>query len=54
MSTADTEFLRLLKKDVDYFERAIERFEELVASERTDSRSMEIAGYGAAELCHGA
>ena len=30
MSTADTEFLRLLKNDVDYFERAIERFEELV------------------------
>jgi hypothetical protein len=30
MSTADTEFLRLLKKDVDYFERAIERFEDLV------------------------
>src|SRR6267143_4615947 len=30
MSTADTEFLRLLKKDVDYFERAVERFEELV------------------------
>jgi len=30
MSTVDTEFLRLLKKDVDYFERAIERFEELV------------------------
>lgn len=30
MSTADTEFVRLLKNDVDYFERAIERFEELV------------------------
>ena len=30
MSAADTEFLRLLKKDIDYFERAIERFEELV------------------------
>jgi hypothetical protein len=30
MSTADTEFLRLLKKDIDYFERAIERFEELI------------------------
>lgn len=30
MSVADTEFLRLLKKDIDYFERAIERFEELV------------------------
>jgi hypothetical protein len=32
MSTADTEFLRLLKKDVDYFERGVERFEELVPS----------------------
>jgi len=30
MSAADTEFLRLLKKDIDYFERALERFEELV------------------------
>src|ERR1700694_2052700 len=30
MSAADTEFLRLLKKDIDYFERAVERFEELV------------------------
>jgi hypothetical protein len=30
MSAADTEFLRLLKKDIEYFERAIERFEELV------------------------
>ena len=30
MCAADTEFLRLLKKDIDYFERAIERFEELV------------------------
>ena len=26
----DTEFLRLLRKDVDYFRRAIERFENLV------------------------
>jgi hypothetical protein len=26
----DTEFLRLLKKDVDYFKRAIERFENLI------------------------
>src|SRR6202049_4026328 len=30
MSAADTEFLRLLVKDIDYFERAIERFEELI------------------------
>jgi hypothetical protein len=30
MSAADTEFLRLLKKDIEYFERAIERFEELI------------------------
>ena len=30
MSAADTEFLRLLKKDIDYFECAVERFEELV------------------------
>ncbi len=30
MSAADTEFLRLLKKDIDYFERAIERFEDLI------------------------
>jgi hypothetical protein len=30
MSAADTEFLRLLTKDIDYFERAIERFEELI------------------------
>ena len=30
MSAADPEFLRLLKKDIDYFERAVERFEELV------------------------
>ncbi|MFZ0318190.1 MAG: hypothetical protein WAL56_03615 [Candidatus Sulfotelmatobacter sp.] len=26
----DTEFLRLLKKDVDYFTQAIQRFENLV------------------------
>jgi hypothetical protein len=26
----DEEFLRLLKKDVDYFTHAVERFEELV------------------------
>lgn len=26
----DTEFLRLLKKDIDYFIHAIERFEDLV------------------------
>src|SRR4029077_10087556 len=30
MYAAHTELLRLLKKDIDYFERAIERFEELV------------------------
>lgn len=30
MSAADTEFLRLLKKDIEYFERAIGRFEELI------------------------
>jgi hypothetical protein len=31
MSTiGDEEFLRLLKKDVDYFIHAVERFEELV------------------------
>jgi hypothetical protein len=29
-ATTDTEFLRLLKKDVDYFRRAVERFENLV------------------------
>jgi hypothetical protein len=28
----DTEFLRLLKKDVDYFRQAIQRFENLVPS----------------------
>jgi hypothetical protein len=26
----DTEFLRLLKKDVDYFSAAVERFEEII------------------------
>ena len=26
----DAEFLRLLKKDVDYFTNAVERFEELI------------------------
>ena len=30
MSSADREFLRVLEKDIDYFERAIERFEELL------------------------
>jgi hypothetical protein len=29
-ATIDGEFLRLLKKDIDYFERAIERFEDLM------------------------
>jgi hypothetical protein len=28
--TTDAEFLRLLKKDLDYFTRAVERFENLV------------------------
>jgi hypothetical protein len=27
---SDKEFLRLLKKDIDYFERAVERFEDLI------------------------
>jgi len=27
---SDVEFLRLLKKDIEYFERAVERFEDLV------------------------
>jgi hypothetical protein len=31
-SVNDAEFLRLLKKDVDYFNRAIERFENLIPS----------------------
>jgi hypothetical protein len=26
----DAEFLRLLKKDIDYFARAVERFEDLI------------------------
>jgi len=30
MSTADAEFLRLLRKDINYFERAVERFEDLI------------------------
>jgi hypothetical protein len=30
--TCDEEFLRLLKCDVDYFTRAIERFEDLIPS----------------------
>jgi hypothetical protein len=29
-ATIDGKFLRLLKKDIDYFERAIERFEDLI------------------------
>ena len=29
-SIADAEFLRLLKNDIDYFERTVERFEELI------------------------
>jgi hypothetical protein len=29
-ATIDGEFLRLLKKDIDYFDRAIERFEDLI------------------------
>jgi hypothetical protein len=28
----DTEFLRLLKKDVDYYKRVLERFENLIPS----------------------
>ena len=28
--TGDTEFLQLLKKDIDYYETAVERFEELI------------------------
>jgi hypothetical protein len=27
---ADAEFLRLLKKDIDYFERTVELFEDLI------------------------
>jgi hypothetical protein len=29
-SVGDGEFLRLLKKDIEYFERAVERFEDLI------------------------
>jgi hypothetical protein len=29
-AVSDGEFLRLLKKDIDYFERAVERFEDLI------------------------
>jgi len=29
-TTTDAEFLRLLKKDLDYFQGAIERFEDLI------------------------
>jgi hypothetical protein len=29
-ATIDGEFLLLLKKDIDYFERAIDRFEDLI------------------------
>jgi hypothetical protein len=29
-ASTDAEFLRLLKKDLDYFKRAIERFEDLI------------------------
>ena len=29
-AVSDVEFLRLLKKDIDYFMRAVERFESLV------------------------
>jgi hypothetical protein len=32
MSASDAEFVRLLKKDVDYFTRALERFENLIPS----------------------
>jgi len=32
MSIGDAEFIRLLKKDVDYFTRALERFENLIPS----------------------
>lgn len=31
-SMTDAEFLRLVKKDLDYFTRAIERFENLIPS----------------------
>ena len=29
-AVSDGEFLRLLKKDIEYFERAVERFEDLI------------------------
>jgi hypothetical protein len=29
-AVGDGEFLRLLKKDIEYFERAVERFEDLI------------------------
>jgi len=29
-AVSDVEFLRLLKKDIDYYERAVERFEDLI------------------------
>mgnify|MGYP001434300157 CR=1 FL=1 len=29
-AVSDGEFLRLLKKDIDYFERAVDRFENLI------------------------
>lgn len=29
-AAADTEFFKLLKKDIDYFARAVERFENLM------------------------
>ena len=29
-ATGDAEFLRLLKKDIDYFAHAVERFEDLI------------------------
>src|ERR1017187_925858 len=32
MSIGDAEFIRLLKKDVDYLRRALERFENLIPS----------------------
>jgi hypothetical protein len=29
-AVSDGEFLRLLKKDIDYYERAVKRFEDLI------------------------
>jgi len=29
-AVSDGEFLRLLKKDIDYYERAVQRFEDLI------------------------